>query len=106
MEDNLHNETFVDVILPLSVPLYTYRVPETMVDSIKVGCRVVVQLGLRKMYTAIIYGIHHDKPNSPLLKDIESVLDENPKVTQSQLDLWDWMSDYYMCTRGEIMKAA
>lgn len=106
MEDNSHNETFVDVILPLSVPLYTYRVPETMVDSIKVGCRVVVQLGLRKMYTAIVYGIHHDKPDSPLLKDVESVLDEHPKVTQSQLDLWDWMSDYYMCTRGEVMKAA
>ncbi len=106
MEDNLHNETFVDVILPLSVPLYTYRVPESLVDSIKVGCRVVVQLGLRKMYTAVIYAIHHDKPDSPLLKDIESILDENPKVTQSQLDLWDWMSDYYMCTRGEIMKAA
>lgn len=101
-----HTETFVDVVLPLAVPLYTYRVPKSLCDSIQIGCRVIVQLGVRKMYTAIVYAIHHDKPEATPIKDIDSVLDVNPIVTQKQLQLWDWMSDYYMCTRGEIMKAA
>lgn len=101
-----HIETFVDVVLPLAVPLYTYQVPDTLIDNVKIGCRVIVHLGTRKMYTAIVYSIHHNKPNTPNLKMIDSVLDESPIIFEKQLRLWDWISDYYMCTRGEIMKAA
>lgn len=101
-----HTATFIDVLLPLAVPLYTYQVPDSITDSITIGNRVIVQLGQRKMYTAIVYAIHHNKPDVAVIKSIESILDENPIVTKKQLQLWDWMSDYYMCTRGEIMKAA
>lgn len=104
--NNTHTELYADVILPLSVPLYTYRIPEQWQQSVQVGCRVIVQLGLRKMYTAIVYALHTDGIDSDSIKDIESLLDENPIVTQEQLQLWDWISDYYMCTRGEVMKAA
>ena len=107
MENNdRHTATFIDVLLPLAVPLYTYEVPESLKDSITIGSRVIVQLGQRKMYTAIVYAIHHNKPDVAVVKSIESVLDEAPIVTKKQLQLWDWMADYYMCTRGEIMKAA
>ena len=107
MENNdRHTATFIDVLLPLAVPLYTYEVPESLKDSITIGSRVIVQLGQRKMYTAIVYAIHHKKPDVAVVKSIESVLDEAPIVTQKQIQLWDWMADYYMCTRGEIMKAA
>lgn len=101
-----HTELYADVILPLSVPLYTYRIPEQWQQSVQVGCRVIVQLGLRKMYTAIVYALHTNGIDSDSIKDIESVLDENPIVTKEQLQLWDWISDYYMCTQGEVMKAA
>lgn len=104
--NNTHTELYADVILPLSVPLYTYRIPEQWQQSVQVGCRVIVQLGLRKMYTAIVYALHTNGIDSDSIKDIESLLDENPIVTQEQLQLWDWISDYYMCTRGEVMKAA
>lgn len=104
--NNTHTELYADVILPLSVPLYTYRIPEQWQQSVQVGCRVIVQLGLRKMYTAIVYALHTNGIDSDSIKDIESVLDENPIVTKEQLQLWDWISDYYMCTRGEVMKAA
>lgn len=101
-----HTATFIDVLLPLAVPLYTYQVPESLKDSIAIGSRVIVQLGQRKMYTAIVYDIHHNKPNVAVIKSVESVLDEAPIVTKKQLQLWNWISNYYMCTRGEIMKAA
>ncbi|MBO4778084.1 MAG: primosomal protein N' [Bacteroidales bacterium] len=96
----------MDVILPLAVPLYTYLVPTHLHTAVAIGCRVVVQLGTRKMYTAVVYAIHNKKPDTPNIKAIDSVLDEVPIVTQTQLQLWDWMADYYMCNRGEVMKAA
>lgn len=107
MEENeQHTDLYVDVVLPLAVPLYTYSVPESLRSMVQVGCRVVVQLGLRKMYTAIIYAVHTNKPHTLTIKDIDSVLDEFPIVTKKQLELWDWMADYYMCTLGDVMKAA
>lgn len=107
MEENeQHTDLYVDVVLPLAVPLYTYSVPESLRSMVQVGCRVVVQLGLRKMYTAIIYAVHTNKPRTLTIKDIDSVLDEFPIVTKKQLELWDWMADYYMCTLGDVMKAA
>ena len=99
-------DLYVDVILPLAVPLYTYLVPTHLHTAVAIGCRVVVQLGTRKMYTAVVYAIHNKKPDTPNIKAIDSVLDEVPIVTQTQLQLWDWMADYYMCNRGEVMKAA
>ena len=76
MEENeQHTDLYVDVVLPLAVPLYTYSVPESLRSMVQVGCRVVVQLGLRKMYTAIIYAVHTNKPRTLTIKDIDSVLD-------------------------------
>ncbi len=54
---------YADVILPLAVPLlYTYQITPEIYSQIQVGCRVVVQLGNRKMYTAIVYSLHNNKP--------------------------------------------
>lgn len=104
---NTTSIAYANVILPLAVPLlYTYQIPEQLISQIQVGMRVVVQLGNRKMYTAIVYSIHSNKPTKYEVKQIDSVLDLSPIVTQEQLQLWDWISEYYMCTRGEVMKAS
>ena len=34
------------------------------------------------------------------------VLDEITIVTETQLKFWDWLSSYYMCSVGEILKAS
>ena len=39
-------------------------------------------------------------------KDIHQILDERPVVTQNQLKHWQWISEYYMCTLGDVMRAA
>jgi primosomal protein N' (replication factor Y) (superfamily II helicase) len=97
---------FADVILPLSLPnLYTYRVPQSMNGQIFPGMRVIVQFGKSKLYTAIVRKIHETAP-AYTAKFIESTLDAEPVVTELQLDFWDWMAEYYLCTRGEIMIAA
>jgi primosomal protein N' (replication factor Y) len=98
---------FVDVILPVAVPnLYTYRVPFDWKEEIDIGKRVIVQFGKKRLYSAIIANIHEIPPAEYQAKYIESVLDENPIVNSIQINLWKWISEYYMCTIGEVMNAA
>jgi len=99
--------TFIEVILPLATPLtYTYAVPFELVEQIKVGHRVIVQFGKRRIYSAIVYEIHHRKPADYQAKLIEEIADDEIIVNQYQLKLWKWISEYYMCTLGEVMTAA
>lgn len=98
--------TYIDVILPLALPqAYTYAVPIDWVEFIKVGQRVIVQFGKNRFYSAIVKTIHHNKPLVEA-KLIETIAEEEPIVTETQLAFWKWMADYYLCTEGEVMKAA
>lgn len=99
----------VEVILPLAInKLLTYRVPPQMEDKIGIGYRVIVPLGTRnKFYTGIIYSFVEKKsPEGFDIKDIAAVLDDFPIVVYPQLKLWQWIADYYLCSLGEVMKAA
>lgn len=98
---------FADVILPLALPeLYTYSIPDEYVEKIHPGQRVVVQFGKQKIYAALVHELHHEAPQGYQVKPIIAIIDEAPVVTSKQLKLWHWMSDYYLCTLGEIMLAA
>jgi primosomal protein N' (replication factor Y) len=98
--------TYVDVILPLPLPQhYTYVVPVDLVDFVKLGQRVIVHFGKHKFYSAIVQRIHNEKPVFEA-KLIESIAEEDAIVTGNQLKFWKWMSNYYMCTEGEVMNAA
>ncbi|MDB4923683.1 primosomal protein N' [Mucilaginibacter sp.] len=98
---------FVEVILPLAIAKnYTYRVPYEMNDAVMVGKRAVVQFGKSKLYTAIIASIGKLAPEKYQAKYIIELLDDRPVVTAEQLKFWQWMSEYYMCTLGEVMNAA
>lgn len=98
----------VDVLLPLALPgAYTYRLPDALTERVGTGSRVVVQFGPRKHYSAIV--VRH--PGTPPaqgveLKEVEELVDEAPLLLPAQLELWRWMARYYLCTPGEVMKAA
>lgn len=98
---------FVEVVLPLSIAkTYTYRVPFELNDQIQIGRRVIVQFGRNKVYSAIIKSITMDAPQKYEAKYIMDVVDEHPIVDEGQLQLWQWMADYYLCYLGEVMQAA
>jgi len=98
--------TYADVILPLPLPrAYTYAIPVDWVEFVKVGQRVIVQFGKNRYYSAIVKRFHHQKPDVGV-KLIESIAEEEALVTTMQLKFWQWMSEYYMCTEGEVMNAA
>lgn len=99
-------DTWIEVILPLAIPkTYTYSVPATLITKIKIGCRTEVVFGKNKKYAGIIKKISHNRPPYET-KDILNVIDEEPVVYPQQLLLWKWISDYYMCSEGEVMAAA
>jgi len=94
------------VVLPLALPaVYTYAVPEALLQKAQIGCRVEVVFGKNKKYAGIIKAISTEKPNYPT-KPILNVLDDAPLLYPQQLRFWEWMSEYYMCTEGEVMAAA
>ncbi len=98
---------YVDVILPL--PLaggFTYSLPDEMADKVVNGCRVVVPFGRKKFYTAIVYHVHYLRPKEYEVKDITSLLDEEPILLPTQFKFWQWIADYYLCTLGDVYKAA
>ncbi|MCQ2233947.1 MAG: primosomal protein N' [Paludibacteraceae bacterium] len=98
---------YADVILPLALASsYTYAVPAEMEEYIQFGMRVIVPFGKSKIYTAIVLRTHDVSPEMVEPKDIMQVLDPEPIITKEQLDLWQWIANYYQCTLGEIMKAA
>lgn len=96
---------YAEVILPLPLKqTFTYRIPEGM--PLMPGARVLVPFGVRKYYAGIVDCIHAQKPDGFVVKDIAEVLDSIPILLPVQLKLWHWIADYYMCTLGEVFKAA
>jgi primosomal protein N' (replication factor Y) (superfamily II helicase) len=98
---------YVQVILPLALPgTFTYHVPDELQQAINVGQRVVVQFGKQKIYSALVWNISGVEVPSFATKPVISIIDELPVITASQMELWKWMADYYLCTIGEVMAAA
>ncbi len=98
---------FAEVILPLALKgTFTYLVPDADREKALTGMRVMVQFGQKKIYTGIIREIHGRVPEHFTPKPILSFPDEQPLVTDIQLQFWNWVSVYYMCSLGEVMHAA
>ncbi len=101
-----HTNLYAEIIIPLALPTtYTWAIPTRFIDAAKLGIRVEVQLRNKK-YTGIISKLLNQKPQAFEPKEIINVLDDEPLVHENQLQLWQWMSDYYMCSSGEVMQAA
>ena len=96
---------YADLILPVPLQgLFTYAIPEGM--NVGVGMRVLVTFGRSKTYLGIVARIHDVKPEGYQVKPITQVMDQEPIVTEQQLKLWQWISDYYLSPIGEVYKAA
>ena len=98
---------YVDVIVPLPIASqYTYSLPAEWEESVREGCRVVVSFGRKKFYTAIVTKVHYAAPEGYETKDIEEVLDTSPVLLPRQFQFWKWLASYYLCTLGDVYKAA
>ena len=98
---------WAEVILPLPLAqAFTYEVPSELQASLRQGCRVIVQFGRKKVYTGIVASITAICPQGFEPKPILAMLDDGPIICRPQLQLWEWVAEYYLCSVGEVMKAA
>ncbi len=98
---------YVDVILPLPLSAtYTYELPPSFQGAPAIGCRVLVPFGQKKVYTAVVVALHDNRPENYEVKQVLEVLDSKPVLLPVQLDFWRWIAQYYICSPGEIFKAA
>lgn len=97
---------FIDVILPIPLKqTFTYGVNKDEAMFLQQGMRVAVPFGKSKVYTAVVYAVHQQPPVGYDTKAIDQILDEHPIITSQQLNHWEWMASYYMCTLGEVIRA-
>lgn len=97
-------ERYADIVLPLAQPAYTFAVPPG--TELVPGCAVEVQFGPRKFYTGIVWRVHDRRPDFKRIKPVQRVLYDRPLLTDGQRALWEWVASYYMCSVGEVMRAA
>lgn len=98
---------FIEVILPIPLKQsFTYSVNRDEAHFLKKGMRVAVPFGKSKIYTGIVYAVHQSAPSGYETKSIDQILDESPIISPLQIKHWEWMSGYYMCTLGEVIRAA
>jgi primosomal protein N' (replication factor Y) len=96
---------YAQIVLPLNLKgSFTYKVPEEMMPEIQSGMRVLVPFGGKKIYTGIVFELHDNAPENFTAKEIISMLDDKPIVPEEQIRFWNWLSEYYLCSLGEIYR--
>lgn len=97
----------IDVVIPLPLDtLFTYKVNKIEFDFLKNGFRVIVPFGKSKFLTAIVINKHNTLPEFYDAKQIEFIIDNEPIINEYQIQFYKWMSKYYMCPIGQVIKVA
>lgn len=104
---------YIGVIIPQYLPYrLTYRVPTPLQSDMQCGVRVELPSGKKGIITGVVSTILNQEETETFeqtmegktIKDIISIIDINPIATDKQLNLWRWISSYYMCSEGEVMR--
>ncbi|MBU2997438.1 primosomal protein N' [Cellulophaga baltica] len=98
---------FINVILPIPLEkLFIYSISDAEAKFLEPGMRVAVPFGKSKIYSALVHEVHQTPPTVYEAKEIHQILDETPLVTATQIKHWSWISNYYMCSIGEVFRTA
>jgi primosomal protein N' (replication factor Y) len=100
-------ELFADIVLPVAAQgTFTYRIPGRFKTLLKPGSGVLVKFGSRSGVAGVVVVIHSNVPVGMKTRDIDGLTGEECLAGEVQLKLWRWITEYYMCTPGEVMNAA
>jgi len=98
---------YAEVLLPLPLTgTFTYSIPPEISAAVKPGHRVIVPFGRKKFYTGIVESLSPKGPEGYEVKPVTMTLDSYPIIRHPHLKLWNWVAEYYLCTTGEVYKAA
>ncbi len=97
----------IEVLLPLPLErLFTYRCEPEQGKQLLFGSRVAVPFGRQGVQTGIVIGLEAEEPKGYEARQVFDILEGGPLITPIQWKFWKWIAHYYMCTPGEVMKAA
>ena len=100
---NMATAQYISVILPLKIDWEPYYRTET---TLAVGDRVKVGFA-GKEYIAVVSKTECTPDIDPKkIKSVISVEDTMEKILTEEIELWRHVSQYYMCSIGEVYKAA
>lgn len=95
----------VEIVLPGSGPdSLHYSVPKRLEDGAGMGKRVMVPLGNRRAIGFVIGS--SPPPEGVRLRDIVDVIDDEPLFDEKRLEFFKWISNYYVCSLGAVIRAA
>lgn len=92
----------VDLPLKSSESIYTYKIPEYLIDQVAYGKRVLVEFGPKKIEGFIISPPFDHKTTDA--KPILQVLDLEPVFDQQLFELAEWIADRYTCPLSVSLK--
>src|SRR3990170_285213 len=101
----MHNKTLISVAVELPLKrTFTYKVPETLLEQVAVGKRVLVPFG-KRVITGFCVGFI-EKTEVKSLKDVLDILDDEPIFDEKRLKFFQWLSSYYFAPLGEALSLA
>jgi primosomal protein N' (replication factor Y) len=96
---------YCEVALP--TPLrraFTYGVPERFRDTELIGRRVVVPFRNRSL-VGVVVGLVNGFAEAGKIREISDILDSEPALTPTLIELGRWVSRYYVAPIGEVFRA-
>ncbi|MFM2387825.1 MAG: primosomal protein [Bacteroidota bacterium] len=94
---------FAEVILPLPFgTTFTYGIPLEFQEAIAIGMRVEVPFA-KKLQSGIVASLHNNKPDAFAVQSIKQLIDVVPILQEKDIAFWQWISNYYMCSIGDVM---
>ncbi len=100
-----NDQTCLKIAVALPVKgTYSYTLPKSLESQAKIGCRVTVPFGNRKITGYILEKLPKD--NDYALKKILDVLDPEPLFPETLVPFFEWLSQYYIHPIGQLIKSA
>ena len=96
-------ERYAEIVIPVAKNGFTFSIDSEA--GIRRGHGIEVNLGANRRYIGIVWRIHDRKP-AFATKPAGRIVSDEPLLTDHQMDLWEWIAEYYMCTLGEVMRYA
>lgn len=83
--------------------LYDYQIPEELRDQLRLGQRVVVPFGRRRVFAFVVELLAESPVDS--LRPLERIRDEQPLLLPHQISLAQWIAVHYLCPLPEVLRA-
>lgn len=95
---------FVEIVFPISLSKrFTYSLPENLIEKTEIGMRAVAPFG-KKTLTGFIVKKKDKLEENISVKPIRFLLDRKQIFNETELNFYEWLSTYYMCSLGEALK--